>query len=161
MSAGGSDGATMRFPPESEHGGNAGLEHARNLLEPVKAANPWISYADLYIYAGKVAIEAMGGPEIGFNLGRTDADGPPTSEADTQKKGWYSPDGRLPDGDKGADHVRAIFYRYTVGAGAFVLIGSHLQDGVQRSRDCSPVRSTFHGQMPHGPVKSILMPHTP
>jgi hypothetical protein len=34
---GGSNGATMRFKPESDHGGNAGLGHARALLEPIKA----------------------------------------------------------------------------------------------------------------------------
>ena len=69
---GGSDGATMRFKPESDHGGNAGLGAARDLLEPIKAKHPNVSYADLYIYAGKVAIEAMGGPEIPFHCGRTE-----------------------------------------------------------------------------------------
>lgn len=33
---GGSNGATMRFAPESDHGANAGLKHARDFLEPVK-----------------------------------------------------------------------------------------------------------------------------
>jgi cytochrome c peroxidase len=33
---GGSDGATMRFAPEGDHGANAGLKHARDFLEPVK-----------------------------------------------------------------------------------------------------------------------------
>lgn len=37
----------MRFAPESNHGGNAGLHIARNLLEPLKAKYPGISYADL------------------------------------------------------------------------------------------------------------------
>ena len=37
---GGSNGATMRFPPEADHGGNAGLGIARNLLEPIKAKHP-------------------------------------------------------------------------------------------------------------------------
>ena len=44
----------MRFSPEADHGGNAGLGWARNMLEPVKAAHPEMSYADLYIFAGKV-----------------------------------------------------------------------------------------------------------
>jgi catalase (peroxidase I) len=50
-----------RFSPESDHGANAGLAVARDLLEPIKAAHPWISYADLWTLAGAVAIEAMGG----------------------------------------------------------------------------------------------------
>lgn len=33
---GGSNGATMRFAPEADHGANAGLKHARDFLEPVK-----------------------------------------------------------------------------------------------------------------------------
>lgn len=34
---GGSNGATMRFCPESSHGANAGLNIAQNLLKPVKS----------------------------------------------------------------------------------------------------------------------------
>jgi cytochrome c peroxidase len=33
---GGSNGATMRFAPESDHGANAGLKAGRDFLEPVK-----------------------------------------------------------------------------------------------------------------------------
>lgn len=33
---GGSNGATMRFQPEGDHGANAGLKAARDFLEPVK-----------------------------------------------------------------------------------------------------------------------------
>lgn len=33
---GGSNGATMRFAPEGDHGANAGLKHARDFLEPVR-----------------------------------------------------------------------------------------------------------------------------
>jgi hypothetical protein len=33
---GGSNGATMRFAPEGDHGANAGLKHARDFLEPIK-----------------------------------------------------------------------------------------------------------------------------
>lgn len=37
---GGSNGATMRFAPEGDHGANAGLLAARNFLEPVKRTLP-------------------------------------------------------------------------------------------------------------------------
>lgn len=33
---GGSNGATMRFSPEGDHGANAGLKAARDFLEPIK-----------------------------------------------------------------------------------------------------------------------------
>lgn len=37
---GGSNGATMRFAPEGDHGANAGLVAARDFLEPVKGEQP-------------------------------------------------------------------------------------------------------------------------
>ncbi|KAH0239323.1 putative cytochrome c peroxidase Ccp1, partial [Aureobasidium melanogenum] len=49
---GGSNGATMRFPPEGDHGANAGLHAARDFLEPVKKEFPWITYSDLWTLAG-------------------------------------------------------------------------------------------------------------
>jgi cytochrome c peroxidase len=98
---GGSDGATMRFAPESNHGANAGLAVARDLLEPIKKKFPCISYADLYTLAGVVAIEEMGGPEIKWKPGRRDA----VSGA------ACPPDGRLPDASQGAKHVREVFSR--------------------------------------------------
>lgn len=97
---GGSNGATMRFNPESDHGANSGLKIARDLLEPIKQKYPWITYADLWTLAGATAIEEMGGPHIKWRPGRADK-----FEKDC------TPDGRLPDADKGASHVRDIFYR--------------------------------------------------
>jgi len=98
---GGSNGATMRFEPESADGANAGLDYARNKLEQIKEKYPEITYADLWILASYVAIEEMGGPRIEFKPGRTDA-----------KDGSACPAvGRLPDAALGADHVREVFYR--------------------------------------------------
>lgn len=99
---GGSNGATMRFNPEAGWGANAGLSVARDLLEPVKQKYPWISYSDLWTLAGCVAIEEMGGPKIPWRPGRSDKD---------ESTMVPLPDGRLPDGDKGASHIRDIFYR--------------------------------------------------
>lgn len=133
---GGSDGATMRFKPESDHGGNAGLSIARELLKPIKARHPEISYADLYILAGVVAIEEMGGPVVPFKYGRSDAEGPAECKDDAR----FSPDGRLPDGDKDAQHVRNIFYRMGFDDHAIVaLSGAH---SVGR---CHTDRSGFWG----------------
>jgi len=118
---GGSNGATMRFPPEAEHGANAGLHVARNLLESVKKAHPEISYSDLWTLAGAVAVEELGGPEVKWRPGRTDkADGT-----------HCTPNGRLPDADKGnpeatAKHVRDIFYRMGFNDREIVaLVGAH------------------------------------
>lgn len=57
--SGGSDGATMRFEPESAHDANAGLGVARNFLEDVKKKYPQISYSDLWSLAGVVAVQEM------------------------------------------------------------------------------------------------------
>ena len=78
----------MRFPTEANDPANAGLEHARNFLEPVKKQFPWISYADLWTLAGVVAIEEMGGPAITWRPGRTDKTDPKSCP----------PNGRLPAG---------------------------------------------------------------
>eukprot|EP00475_Leptophrys_vorax_P043328 TRINITY_DN8309_c0_g1_i1.p1 TRINITY_DN8309_c0_g1~~TRINITY_DN8309_c0_g1_i1.p1 ORF type:complete len:313 (+),score=96.15 TRINITY_DN8309_c0_g1_i1:74-1012(+) len=113
---GGSNGANMRFTPESNWGANAGLGKARDILEPIKKANPEISYADLWTLAGVVAIEYMGGPVIGWRAGRTDnADGATSP-----------PDGRLPDAAQGPSHVRDIFYRMGFNDQEIVaLVGAH------------------------------------
>ncbi|OBT51368.1 hypothetical protein VE04_08891 [Pseudogymnoascus sp. 24MN13] len=97
---GGSNGATMRFQPEGDHGANAGLKAARDFLEPVKEKFPWITYSDLWILAGVTAIQEMQGPTIPYRPGRTDKD-----------VAACTPDGRLPDATQGHKHLRSIFGR--------------------------------------------------
>eukprot|EP01116_Phalansterium_solitarium_P019833 TRINITY_DN5682_c0_g1_i1.p1 TRINITY_DN5682_c0_g1~~TRINITY_DN5682_c0_g1_i1.p1 ORF type:complete len:420 (+),score=156.48 TRINITY_DN5682_c0_g1_i1:103-1362(+) len=96
---GGSNGANMRFAPESTDPDNAGLSIIRDLLVPVKAAHPEISHADLYAIAGVVAIEFLGGPKVPFNFGRVDFPDARLCPAN----------GRLPDALKGASHLREVF----------------------------------------------------
>lgn len=139
---GGSEGATMRFSPEADHGGNAGLGWARNMLEPVKAKYPNMSYADLYIFAGKVAIESMGGPEIGFKSGRTDV----SDSAPPAPNSVHSPDGRLPDGDKGPQHIRDIFYRMGFNDQEIVALS-----GAHSTGRCHTDRSGFWGPWSYSP----------
>jgi cytochrome c peroxidase len=143
---GGSDGATMRFKPESDHGGNAGLQHARALLEPLKKEFPEVSYADLYIFSGVVAIEEMGGPACPFRPGRSDAPGPSTMEADKR----FSPDGRLPDGFRDdvpmEDHIRDIFYRQGFNDQEIVALS-----GAHALGRCHTDRSGFWGPWTYSP----------
>ena len=44
---GGSNGATMRFAPEGDHGANAGLKAARDFLEPVKGMRPPLTHLEI------------------------------------------------------------------------------------------------------------------
>jgi len=134
---GGSDGATMRFEPESEHGANAGLRVARDHLEKVKQKHPGISYADLWSLAGVVSIEAMGGPKINWRPGRIDK--PDGSHC--------TPNGRLPDADKGPEHIREVFNRMGFNDHEIVaLIGAH---AVGR---CHTDRSGYSGPWTFSPT---------
>ncbi|KAJ6151526.1 hypothetical protein N7470_007123 [Penicillium chermesinum] len=78
---GGSNGATMRFAPESDH-------------------VPLDYYSDLWTLAGAAAIQELGGPTIPWRPGREDKD-----------VAACTPDGRLPDASKDQRHIRDVFGR--------------------------------------------------
>lgn len=133
---GGSNGATMRFAPEGDHGANAGLKAARDFLEPVKEAFPWITYSDLWILAGVCAIQEMQGPKIPYRCGRSDRD-----------MSFCTPDGRLPDASQGASHIRAIFGRMGFDDRAMVALS-----GAHALGRCHTDRSGFSGPWTFSPT---------
>ncbi|KAG9236494.1 mitochondrial putative cytochrome c peroxidase [Amylocarpus encephaloides] len=133
---GGSNGATMRFAPEGDHGANAGLVAARDFLEPVKAKYPWITYSDLWILAGVCAIQEMQGPTIPYRPGRSDKD-----------VAACTPDGRLPDASQGNKHLRNIFYRMGFNDQEIVALS-----GAHALGRCHSTRSGFEGPWTFSPT---------
>lgn len=126
----------MRFEPESAHGANAGLKTARDLLEPIKKKYPSLSYGDLWTIAGIAAVQELGGPTIPWRPGRTDGGA-----------ANCTPDGRLPDATKGADHIRTIFYRMGLNDQEIVALA-----GAHALGRCHTDRSGFVGPWTRAPT---------
>ncbi|WCJ32654.1 ascorbate peroxidase 3 [Euphorbia peplus] len=131
---GGANGS-IRHREEYSHAANNGLKIAIDICEEIKAEHPKITYADLYQLAGIVAVEITGGPTINFVPGRKDS--PMSPE-----------EGRLPDANKDASHLRDVFYRMGLSDKDIVaLSGGHTLGKAHKER------SGFEGAWTKDPLK--------
>jgi len=135
---GGSDGASMRFAPESTDPANAGLSIVQDLLKPVKAKNPDLSIADIWVFAGACAVEFTGGPKVPTYFCRKDV----------PNGSYCPPNGRLPDAKQGAAHLRDVFYRMGFDDRAIVSLS-----GAHTLGRCHLVRSGFDGPWTSHPLR--------
>ena len=99
---GGGGQGQQRFAPLNSWPDNVSLDKARRLLWPIKQKyGDKISWADLFLLTGNVAIESMGGKTFGYAGGRAD-----TYEADESvywggESTWLGNDVRYTDGKEG------------------------------------------------------------
>jgi catalase-peroxidase len=110
---GGGGTGSQRFAPLNSWPDNASLDKARRLLWPIKQKyGRKISWADLLVFAGNVALESMGFKTFGFGFGRPDIWEPDQifwgSEDTWLGDERHSSEGEL-QGPFGADHLGLIY----------------------------------------------------
>ena len=111
---GGAGTAQQRFPPLNSWPDNANLDKARRLLWPIKQKyGRKISWGDLMILAGNVALESMGFKTFGFGGGRPDVWEPDEAVDWGPETKWladerHETDGTL-QGPLAADHMGLIY----------------------------------------------------
>ncbi|PIV33522.1 MAG: catalase/peroxidase HPI [Lysobacterales bacterium CG02_land_8_20_14_3_00_62_12] len=92
---GGAGSGNQRFAPLNSWPDNVNLDKARRLLWPVKQKyGRNISWADLMILAGNVALESMGFKTFGFGGGRADIWGPEEDTYWGAEASWLGDDQR-------------------------------------------------------------------
>ncbi|MCX7874873.1 MAG: catalase/peroxidase HPI [Melioribacteraceae bacterium] len=92
---GGASGGIQRFAPTNSWPDNANLDKARRLLWPIKMKyGNKISWADLLVLVGNVAMEAMGFKTFGFAAGREDSWEPDESIYWGSETKWLSDEKR-------------------------------------------------------------------